>query len=63
MKAGEDRLVIEHAFPEYKTFVTRILKNRNVWKVAWTPDEIMCAFHADAVGAGQDVLSGLPLVQ
>jgi class 3 adenylate cyclase len=62
MKAGEDKLVIEHAFSEYKKFVTRILKNRNIWKVAWTPDGIMCAFHtlADGVGAGQDVLSGLP---
>jgi class 3 adenylate cyclase len=62
MKAGEDKLVIEHAFSEYKKFVTRMLKSNNIWKVAWTPDGIMCAFHtlADAVGAGKDVLSGLP---
>ncbi len=62
MKVGEDKLVIEHAFSEYKKFVTRILKSNNIWKVAWTPDGIMCAFHTlgDAVGAGKDVLSGLP---
>ncbi len=61
MKAGEDKLVIEHAFAEYKKFVTRILESHNIWKVAWTPDGIMCAFHLlpDAVGAAQDVLSEL----
>jgi len=62
MKLGEDKLAIEHAFAEYKKFVERILKQNNIWKVAWTPDGIMCAFPTvgDSVKAAQDVLSGLP---
>jgi class 3 adenylate cyclase len=62
MKLGEDKLAIEHAFAEYKKFVERILKQNNIWKVAWTPDGIMCAFITvnNAVKAAQDVLSGLP---
>jgi len=62
MKIGEDKLVIEHAFSEYKKFVERILKANNIWKVAWTPDGIMCAFNTteDAVGAGKAVLTELP---
>jgi len=61
MKIGEDKLVIEHAFSEYKKFVERILKENNIWKVAWTPDGIMCAFLTteDAVRAAQGVLEGL----
>jgi len=61
MKIGEDKLAIEHAFAEYKKFVERILKANNLWKVAWTPDGIMCAFFTtpEAVKAGQEVLSGL----
>ncbi|MBI2679331.1 MAG: protein kinase [Candidatus Koribacter versatilis] len=61
MKIGEDKLTIEHAFAEYKKFVERILKANNIWKVAWTPDGIMCAFFTaqDAVKAGQEVLAGL----
>jgi len=62
MKIGEDKLAIEHAFAEYKKFVERILKKNNIWKVAWTPDGIMCAFPTagDCIGAAQDVLRGLP---
>ncbi|MEO5935806.1 MAG: hypothetical protein ABIP81_01195, partial [Terriglobales bacterium] len=61
MKIGEDKLVIEHAFSEYKKFVERILKGNNVWKVAWTPDGIMCAFPTaeEAARAGQTILSEL----
>jgi serine/threonine protein kinase/class 3 adenylate cyclase len=61
MKVGEDKLAIEQAFSEYKKFVERILKQNNLWKVAWNPDGIICAFHttADAVRAAQDVLRGL----
>ena len=62
MKIGEDKLAIEHAFAEYKKFVERILKKNNIWKVAWTPDGIMCAFAeaSDCINAAQDVLRGLP---
>ena len=61
MKIGEDKLVIEHAFVEYKKFIERILKNNEIWKVAWAPDGIMCAFPTsqDAVNAAQEVLRGL----
>ncbi len=61
MKINEDKLTIEHAFAEYKKFVERILKKNNIWKVAWTPDGIMCAFFStnDAVRAGQEVLRDL----
>ena len=62
MKQGEDKLVIEHAFSEYKKFIERILKTHNAWKTAFTPDGIMSAFAAaeDAVRAGQAVLNELP---
>jgi tRNA A-37 threonylcarbamoyl transferase component Bud32/class 3 adenylate cyclase len=61
MKIGEDKLVIEHAFVEYKKFVEKILNSNNIWKVAWTPDGIMCAFFTteEAVRAAQEVLGGL----
>ncbi len=62
MKIGEDQLVVEHAFAEYKKFVDRILGLNNCWKTAWTPDGVMCAF-ADprqAVKAGQELITGLP---
>ncbi|HUQ49690.1 MAG TPA: protein kinase [Terriglobales bacterium] len=61
MKIGEDKLVVEHAFSEYKKFVERILKGNNIWKVTWTPDGIMCAFFTaqEATKAAQAVLSEL----
>ena len=61
MKRGEDRLTVEHAFVEFKKYVERILNGHNCWKSAWTPDGVMCAFHAtaDAVKSGQEVLAGL----
>ena len=62
MKASEEKLVIEHAFSEYKKFVEQILKANNAWKAAWTPDGAMIAFFspAEAVRAGQQVLARLP---
>jgi serine/threonine protein kinase/class 3 adenylate cyclase len=61
MKAGEEKLVIEHAFSEYKKFVEQILKVNNAWKAAWTPDGVMIAFFtpAEAVKAGREVLARL----
>ena len=58
---GEDQLVIEHAFAEWRTFVERILRTNNCWKVAFTPDGIMCAFLSakDAVRTGQSLLREL----
>ena len=61
MKAGEEKLVIEHAFTEYKKFIEHILKVNNAWKSTWTPDGAMIAFLTpnDAVKAAKDVLAGL----
>lgn len=61
MKIGEDKLVIEHAFAEYKKFAERILKGNNMWKAVWTPDGIMCAFQnaEEAARAAQTILSEL----
>jgi serine/threonine protein kinase/class 3 adenylate cyclase len=61
MKRGEDKLMVEHAFVEFKKYVERILNSNNCWKSAWTPDGVMCAFRSapEAVKAGQEVLSGL----
>ncbi len=61
MKAGQDQLVVEHAFAEFKKYVERILEVNSCWKTSWTPDGVMCAF-LDAVAglqAAQEVLSGL----
>jgi len=61
MKSGEDKLVIEHAFSEYKKFLERIFREFRVYKVAWTPDGVMTAFPSpdDAAGAARKVLKEL----
>ncbi len=61
MKVGEDKLVIEHAFSEYKKFVERIFREFHVYKMAWTPDGVMACFTTvdEAVGAGRKLLSEL----
>jgi class 3 adenylate cyclase len=61
MKNGEDAPVIEYSFGEYKKLVESILTANKIWKVAWTPDGIMCAFpDADnAVDAARDLLNEL----
>ena len=61
MKKGEDKLVVEHAFVEYRKFLERILKTHNVWKFASTPDGTMAAFQKsdDAVCAAQAVIKEL----
>jgi class 3 adenylate cyclase len=61
MKRNEDKLLIEHAFVEYRKFIERILRANNMWKVAYTPDGTMAAFHSeeDAVAAAKQTLSEL----
>ncbi len=61
MKVGEDKLVIEHAFSEYKKFLERIFREFHVYKVAWTPDGVMTAFPSadDAAGAARKILTEL----
>jgi serine/threonine protein kinase/class 3 adenylate cyclase len=62
MKRNEDRLLIEHAFVEYRKFVERILRAHNMWKVSYTPDGTMAAFYSedDAVAAAKQLLNELP---
>ncbi len=61
MKPGQDQLVVEHAFAEFKKYVERILDLNGCWKSSWTPDGAMCAFPdaRAAVKAAQEVLRGL----
>jgi class 3 adenylate cyclase len=62
MKRNEDKLLIEHAFVEYRKFVERSLRAHNLWKVSSTPDGTMAAFYTedDAVAAGKQILNELP---
>jgi class 3 adenylate cyclase len=61
LKAGEDKLVLEHAFAEYRKFVERILAGNNVWKSTWQADTVLCAFFTPdaAVRAAQQLLGEL----
>ena len=61
MKIGEEKLSIEHAFAEYKKFLERIFHECHVYKVAWTPDGVMCAFYSveDAATAARKLLVDL----
>jgi len=61
MKVNEEPASIEYSFSEYKRFVNGALQANKAWKVAWTPDGMMCAFPGvdDAIKAAQDVLVGL----
>ena len=44
MKLGEDKIVVEHAFSEYKKFLEHLFREYRVYKVTWTPDGIMSCF-------------------
>ncbi len=61
MKAAEDKLVVEHAFSEYRKFVERSLSENKVWKFSWTAEGLIAAFNApdEAVAAAQQVLNNL----
>lgn len=61
MKVGEDRLVIEHTFAEYKKFLEHIFYKFHIHKVAWTPDGVMACFPSvdEGVGAARKILVDL----
>jgi hypothetical protein len=61
LKAGQDKLVIEHAFAEYRKYVERILASNNVWKLTWQAENVLGAFFTidAAVRAGQQIISEL----
>ena len=44
MKVGEDKIVVEHAFTEYKKFLEHLFHEYRAYKVAWTPDGVMSCF-------------------
>ena len=62
MKQGEDVLMVEHAYAEYKKFVDRIVRNKNAWKTSYSQDGIQCAFLTadEAVTSAQSILKELP---
>lgn len=61
VKSGEDKLVIEHAFAEYRKYVERVLASNNVWKTTWQAETALCAFFTvdAAVRAGQQIIREL----
>ena len=44
MKLGEDKIVVEHAFSEYKKFLEHLFRDYRAYEVAWTPDGVMSCF-------------------
>jgi hypothetical protein len=62
LKAGEDKLVLEHAVAEYRKHVERVLGANNAWKYAWQGESVLGAFFSidAAVRAGQQLLQELP---
>ena len=44
MKLGEDKIVVEHAFSEYKKFLEHLFREYRAYKVTWTPDGVMSCF-------------------
>ena len=61
MKAGEDKLVVEHAFSEYRKFVERELGEQKAWKFSWMADSLLAAFESpdQAIAVSRRVLSNL----
>jgi len=59
---GEDPLVVEHAFAEYKKFVDRALRNHRAQKTAFIAEDVISVFSNvdDAIAAAQSILSELP---
>ena len=61
MKAGEDKLVVEHAFSEYRKFIDRELGEHKVWKFSWMAENALAAFDSadQAIAASQRILANL----
>lgn len=61
MKAGEDPGIAERDFRRYKQMVSGLLESNRALKSTWTPDGVMICFGtvADAVRAGQGIITGL----
>ena len=61
IKMGEDPVMAELDFSQYKTFAINILNKHHVLKSTWTPDGVMACFETvgDAVRAAQEIVLGL----
>ncbi len=61
IKAGEDKLVVEHAFSEYRKFIERALGENKVWKFSWAAETVTAAFESadQAADAAKYVLGHL----
>ncbi len=61
IKAGEDKLVVEHAFSEYRKFIDRELGEQKAWKFSWMAENVLAAFDSpdQAMAAAQHILSNL----
>ncbi|MFI5362095.1 MAG: adenylate/guanylate cyclase domain-containing protein [Elusimicrobiota bacterium] len=61
MKHGEDPVVAEHNFRQYRKLVEGLIAEHKGLKSAWTPDGVMICFTAidDAVRAGQGLIRSL----
>lgn len=62
MKHGEDPVLAERDFVQYRKLLEGILAKRSALKSAWTPDGVMICFATldDAIGTAQDLLRALP---
>ena len=61
MKVGEDPVIAERDFRQYKLMVEGVIRERGALKAAWTPDGVMICFPdaASAVKAAQSVINKL----
>jgi len=61
MKVGEDPVIAERDFRQYKLMVEGVIRERGGLKAAWTPDGVMICFPDtdSAVKAAQSVIGGL----
>jgi hypothetical protein len=61
LKAGEDKLVLEHAYAEYRKYAERVLAANNVWKLTWQGETVLCVFFTidTAVRAAQQMVGEL----
>jgi class 3 adenylate cyclase len=61
LKAGEDKLVVEHAFSEYRKFLERALNENKVWKFSWSAETVTAVFESpdQAMDAAKYILANM----
>ena len=61
MKGAEDKLVVEHAFSEYRKFIDRGLNENKAWKSSWNAEGVTAAFDSpdEAMAAARHIVSNL----